>query len=646
MKNNIFFVVLFAVISMMFVSCNDSSSFNAGGLDDEDFRTPEAFIPTGEGTVDIIFDDDSRVSYRHSFVMTSEKERHFKGTEAAACSGQDWQTAAEEVVFTYNVCENEVKVNGWTLEYQYKGKTYTLRLPQYISLSVNCELSQVTVEEAPFYAESVANYTLSLGDVKLASCATLLVVEEEYVEPEFDHVDWTYEHNAFNRNATYTNGIINVLCGNVAHFGDVYSNGEVRNEENVTYSVSNKFNFSAPAMEVDKLNDVIGKSYNFANGTVTVAGYAVKAVWASATVEGKVMHGDKDYASEIKACKTSAKTITFNSATSATIRFYDNDAADFAEVSVPVQVSEKVSLKNIIRNFIHKAFRKNATVSGKNIAIICDNEASFVKEYSDGSKDAAKTVSYTWTNNFSFNAPAMVVENINSVLNKTFNFNNGTAVVEGKNITVTFSNRAVSDIMFENKNYKSEAPVCKIEVKSITITSATTAEITFEHDGEKVIANVPVSIVEAEAIDGEIKGAWATDSYNGRTFVRTDLHVLAQKNGAYVVYSRTSKGEAWTVTSLSASEGQSVINSGRALAWIWNGSTQHMGTLECQKSESAGYTIQYYLLDGRLANNLGKSESTLNGKKFENPIHGTGSFKNGMWTISYDGNTYHFASNN
>lgn len=644
MKTLVKFFV-FALVVVLATACSDNSTFN-GGIEDEDLRVPESFIPTGEGMVDIIFDDDSRVAYRHSFELSAEAERHFKGTAAAVCTGEDFQTAAEVVTFTYNVCENDVKVNGWTLEYTYKGKTYTLGLPKYISLELVCRLAVEKEETTPsFYAESVANYSLLIGETKLAATATRLIVEEEYVAPDFDKVEWSYAHKAFRRNANLSNDIITVLCDNTAKFADVYSDGSKQNEEEVAYIVSNKFNFSAPAMEVNTLGDVVGKSFNFNNGTAVVNGVNVKATWVSASVEGKVMHGDKDYASEITACRAAAKTITFKSASEAVVRFYDNNAEDYAEVVVPVTVTEKVTLKNIIRNFIHKAFRKNATVSGKNIAVTCDNEASFVKEYSDGHKDAAVSVSYTVVNNFAYNAPAMVVENLSSVLNKTYNFNNGTAVVAGKNVTVKYNNTVVSNIMFEGKNYKNEAPKCAAEVKTITITSATTATITFEGEGEEITAIVPVSIIEAEQIDGEIKALWCTDAYQGRTFARTDLHVLAEKNGAYVVYSRQNRNEAWTITNLTAAEGQAVLSSGRALAWYWLNNGWHMGTVKAIENAAAGYILQYFTLDGQLANNLGKSESTLNGKKFEYPIHGTGKYSNGMWTIAYNGSTFYFVSN-
>lgn len=635
----------FALVAVVMAACSDNSTFN-GGIEDEDLRVPEAFIPTGEGTVDIIFDDDSRVAYRHSFELSAEAERRFKGTAAAVCTGEDFQTAAEVVTFTYNVCENDVKVNGWTLEYEYKGKKYTLGLPKYISLELVCRLAVEKEETNPsFYAESVANYSLLIGETQLAAAATRLIVEADYVAPDFNHIDWSYSHKAFHRSATLSNGIITVLCDNTAKFADVYSDGSKQNEEEVAYIVNNKFTFSAPAMEVNKLNDVVGKTFNFSNGTAVVEGVNVKAEWTSATVEGKVMHAEQDYASEITACKAAARTITFKSASEAVVRFYDNNAEDYAEVVVPVTVTEKVTLKGIIRDFVHKAFRKNATVSGKNIAVTCDNEASFVKEYSNGSKDAAVKVNYTVVNNFAFNAPAMVVENMDQVLNKTYNFNNGTAVVAGKNVTVKYNNTVVSNIMFENKNYKNEAPKCAAEVKTITITSSTTATIVFEGEGETITAVVPVSIIEAETINGEIKAAWATDAYQGRTYARTDLHVLAQKNGAYVVYSRQNKGEAWTVTNLSAAEGQAVLNSGRALAWYWLNNNWHMGTVKAIENAAAGYILQYFTLDGQLANNLGKSESTLNGKKFEYPIHGTGKYSNGMWTIAYNGSNFYFVSN-
>lgn len=658
---NFFVMALVAALSMVATSCG-TSLVDEEGLDipSKDvmprgfLAISDGYIKDGEFVVNLeipFSNSEKKDMVQGRFSLEAIAEKQAKGSEPWYCTDSDIHDAnlennEEQAEFAYNYGTNTVKAGGLVLKYEYNGEVYELY--SLAPITITCRMSEVLEEEVnpSYYAKTRADYTLKSNDHVLATAATTMIASEDYIAPDFDKVEWNYTHKAFNRNATLSNGVINVLCNNVANFADLYTDGSKQNEEAVDYTVSNKFNFSAPAMEVNTLGDVVGKTFNFNNGTATVATYSVKATWASATVEGKVMHGDKDYASEITACKAAAKTITFNSATEAVVRFYDNDANDYAEVTVPVKVSEKVTLKSIIRNFAHKAFRKNATVSGKNIAVTCDNEASFVKEYSDGHKDAAVKVNYTVVNNFSFNAPAMVVENLSSVLNKTYNFNNGAAVVAGKNVTVTFSNRVIADIMFEGKNYKNEAPKCAAEVKTITITSATTATITFEGEGETITAVVPVSIVEAESINGEIKAAWGTDSYNGRTFVRTDLHVLAELNGAYVVYSRQNRNEAWTITNLSAAEGQSVLASGRALAWIWNGNNRYMGTVAAQESASAGYTIQYYLLDGQLANNLGKSESTLNGKKFENPVHGTGKFSNGMWTIAYNGSTYYFVSNN
>ena len=143
---------------------------------------------------------------------------------------------------------------------------------------------------------------------------------------------------------------------------------------------------------------------------------------------------------------------------------------------------------------------------------------------------------------------------------------------------------------------------------------------------------------------GEIVGAWITDSYQGRTYTSTDLHILAkQANGTYVAYSRNVNETSFSTTVLTASEGQGVLSSGRAMAWAKPGT---LGTVSYVKSDKAstGYVIMYYYLNGSGANILGDAEAALNGVPFTEPVKAIGANSDGMWSISYNGTTYYFVS--
>lgn len=642
MKKLNFFV--FALIGAIFASCTDELSYLDGKSEDE--RIPSYFTPSSEkdDSADIIFDDNSIEAVFHKFNLSAEAIRHLQGSEAVICTGRDTVAAENRVIFTYNLCENAVKVDGLTMEYRYNGKTYNLHLAPNVSLKLVCRLKIEQEEANPaFHAESVAEYTLYYGTRVLASTKTRFIVDEDYVAPEIDSVDWSYSHLNFVRNASISNNVISVRCNNVAKFADIYSDGSRQNEEEVNYSVVNKFSFNAPAMEVN-LSDVIGRTFSFDNGTATVAGYAVKAIWNSANVEGSVMHNNTNYASQIVACRAAAKTITFNNASSATIRFYDNEADDYAEVNVPVDLNANVTLTEIERTFNHVAFRSNVAVLGNSLAITCDNEAKFVKRWSDGSADAAVVVNYPVVNNFMVNIPALVVENLSDIQNQSYSFNNGTAVIAGKNVNVNFVSRVKGDIIFENINYKNEAPNCALVATTITITSATTATITFEGDGETVSAVVPVSIIEAETINGTIKGIWATDSYFDFNRKRVDLHVLVETSlGIYADYSRVDASDPWTITYMTNAEAQLVLSTGRALAWLWStNDTKVLGSVQAIPDNTCGYILKYFTLNGVLGLGLGDAEVTLSQEDtFRNPVRGVGvQVCPGLWNIQFNGEEY------
>ena len=783
-----------AVLGLSLNSCSESSLL---GIEEKPAIKPIGWTVVDARVGDVVFDDGTVIENQEvNLDFLAEDTIKVSGTEPMAALQELYtEDVASEVKFQYNYGKvNTLTVNGLTLRYIYNGKTY--ELPCLSDLAIAGEHSTKEEETTPAYYElSETVYALLADGKEVLSATQIFEVAEGYVPPTLERVEWSYAHKNYRREATVAGSILTVVCDNIANFADIYSDGSRQNEESVDYTVSNKFNFNAPAMKVDELSTVVGRTFSFENGVVTVANQTVSAVWVSAAVDGEVMHNDKDYASEITPCKVSVKTITFVSANEAIVKFYDKDADDYAEATVAVVVEENRRLLSVDDSYNHIAFRRNAEVSGAVIAVTCDNEASFVDNYSDGTTEN-ENVDYTVSNKFSYVVPTLVVNNIANLLGKSYSFNAGTAVVEGVNVSINFVRREVSAIMHNGKDYRANAPVCEVIAKTITITSATTAvvrfydnnaadyseailpitveeqatvvdversyahiafdqnavvanntisvicnnkatqtkiwsngttseasvdytvtnrfvytmsrmpvsakgqtfrfnagtavvegrnvnvnfssrevsaimfdgvdyraeapvcevnvatitfgegtaTITFEEGNETIVAVVPVDYLEGEIIVGEIMGAWITDSYQGRTYVSTDLHILAkQADGSYVAYSRNVNETSFSTTVLTASEGNNVLSSGRAMAWAKPGV---LGSVSYVKSDKAstGYVIMYYYLNGNGANILGDAEASLNGKPFTEPVKAIGAVADGMWSISYNGTTYYFVS--
>ena len=499
-----------------------------------------------------------------------------------------------------------------------------------------CQLSArtLTVTSATsgiirFYKDDATDY---------AELRVSLSIKEEEKPIVFERTIWDYKHISWVRNATVSGNTITVVCNNTADFVDIYSDGSKRNQESVAYNCNNYFTYNAPAMEVENVNSVIGKTYNFVNGVATVEGYAVRVNWNSAKVAGNVMHNSKNYANEITPCKATAKTLTITSNSTAVVRFYDTNSNDYAEATIVISLKETVRLVEIARTYVHDAFRSNAVVNGINIAVICDNHANFVKKYSNGTQDAAVKVAYTVTNNFSVSTLAFTVESKSEIVGKTYNFNNGTTVIAGKTVNVAFSNRKVSDVMFEGVNYKNEAPACAAEVKTIRINDGS-AIISFEEDGEVITAIVPCTVTETEkpSIPGKIICGFATDSYHvGSQGVSvregTYIHILAEYNGVYTIYSKRAGADEWgkkTVVSADAA-------AKRPFAFITD-AMDTVGYISTAKEyESGSYVIVYNDFSGNVYRTIGKTSSTISGQPNRNPVRGT--WSNGKITV--DGQTY------
>jgi hypothetical protein len=448
-------------------------------------------------------------------------------------------------------------------------------------------------------------------------------------EPAAETPAMSTTHKAWT-SASLSGSSIYVNCSNTASFK--YSVNTANNED-VAYTCQNTFSWSGLTVEVSDLSSVVGKTYNFSNGTLTINGVSARCSFASAKVSSDVYHRDTNYKDQITPCKAKAISITFNSAKSATI-LLGEDANDNVAVSVPVSITETekvITVTDIVRNFIHSAYRSNASVSNNTISIICDNVANFYKKYSDNTQSDATNVAYTVTNKFSLSMPTFV----GSTPTGTYSFNNGTATVSGQNVVVTFLSRTTASIVFENKDYKSEAPVCEVTAKSVTFKDGE-ADVVFSDGKENITVTVPVTVISAEEISGQILKIWITDSYKGRVYDSSYLHILTADGKVYSRVSTAKAGSTFTVKTLTAS--QLAVAKNQALAYYWYNDQWVLGyvsPIKYTESSKTKYILQYFDFSGALANNLGKAEATLNGADFEYPIkEATYSSTTGLWSIS------------
>ena len=485
---------------------------------------------------------------------------------------------------------------------------------------------------------SLSRGTLKFWDQDKGDYAEIevdLSIKEKETPVTFEKTIWDYRHVAWT-SATLSGSSIEARGNNLSDFYELWSDNSHRYAETIAYTCVNRFSHNIPAMELENTNTVVGKSFNFRNGVVTVAGYNVSVRRLSAEVEGSVVYRGKDYTKEITPCVLEARTITFTSTSTAVIRFYGEDSSDYVEVTVPVSIKETRKLVEISRQFVHKAFRPNAVVNGQNIAAVCDNAAYFIMKYNDGTQDAPVEVAYTVTNNFRVSSLEFKVVSKSEIVGKTYNFNNGTTVIAGKTVNVTFVSREVSNIMFNGQNYKNEASACVATVRSITINDGS-ARITFDGEGETVTAIIPCTITETDSIKGKIICGYATDSYvagSQGVSVRegTYIHILALYNGVYTIYSKKVGADNWGLETVVSS----ADTAKRPFAFI-NNALNKVGYISvAEEYESGSYLINYSDFNGTLYKAIGKTSVTISGQPNRNPVRGT--WSNGSITV--DGQTF------
>lgn len=587
MRTNSMIVNIFVALVAMFfaASCSDDSQNLMGEMAPE--AIPVDYEPLDDSSVVVNYNDGSREwNVKHSFTLTAEDTIKVSGTEGFKAAELLSKKAQDEIMFGYNYGKiNTVKVNG--LAMSYKGKTIYPKNPNNMFVKGGREVVETAAK--PFYELSATNYTLVYGSIVLASARQMFVVDEGYV-PAWVCNQWFARHNAFVREATRSGNSVTVKCNNTATFWQLFDDNSQRDSMDVDYTVSNKFNMTVPEMEVEDKTTLYNKSFDFVAETATVQGNNVKAEWQSAAIQNNILYNSVNYKDSIAPCVAYAKNLVFNAdATAVTVYFFEKGVVsgeDYATVTWPVTVKETVKFKELVKTFVHNAFRSNATVSGSNIAVLCDNTATFQKTYTNGSKDKAESVKYVVTNNFTYGMPANMPSEAKG---KTYSFNGSTATVVSKNVTVSFSSRTIADIMFEKTNYKGDkaVPQCEVAVKSIKFNDAT-ATITFTHDKETVTAEVPVTyngVKSYELVGNPIHDSWNAAYGTSNGFgITCNNHVVVRE-----VMTDGSKGNSfdlpykstntWTVSGKTSFQVESLSSVLNVREDIVNGSANIAGNV-------------------------------------------------------------------
>ena len=555
---------------------------------------------------------------KHNFSYTSTKT---EVDDLTAIVGQ-----------TFNFVDGEVKAVGAKVahtgsaivgELKYNNKSYKDSVTVCKVAVKSIYVKSATKGVVKFYDDNAEDYF----EVNVP-----LQVTTPEAKDELQSISFNWEHNAFVKNAEFANNIITGYCNNTANWHENWSVSGKKNEKSQSFQMKHNFSYTSTKTEVDDLTAIVGKSFDFVNGEVKAVG--AKVAHTGSEIVGKLEYNNKSYKDSVTVCKVAAKSISVVSATEGIVKFYDNNAEDYFEVNVPLQVTEKVKLISQVENFVHDAYRKAATFANNVITVICDNHMDVTKTYSDNTTDEDK-VNYTVSNLYDITMPKFILNYSESLVGVSINFDKGIAKVLGQNVVVKHRSMNVSDIIYDNTNYTNDSrrPNCQPTAKTITFVSSEEAIISFEDEGEIVAeATVPVNVKVAINFDGVLVKGWATDSYvDGGSGVAahegTYFHFVVSKNGAYTMYSAKVKENIsvadFTATSVSENFVNTLSNEKPAAFTGKSASTYDLGYInKIVKYSEDTYIIQYYNGNDKLDRTVGQSGAAI-GSNYRYPIRGT-----------------------
>ncbi len=606
------------------------------------------------GKVDVTLSDSTVVrNVNHSFTLNTTKERKFEGNAACLCTGETTLKAAQTVTFKYTYCTNDVTVSGLSMEFggsEIDGKAVAKRTIKCRSaLNVVSKLDIVEeVKDKPYHSKSVANYSLQESNTSLATTQTTFIVDEAYTPPTVLEIKYENVHISFDSEATWVDASTIMVIGNhTLTLWQSMSDGTKKNEQTFPYKVKYYFTIIGYDEEIT-VEDLVKAltDYDFTGNIVKIGDKTITVSLEKEKTEfvGEINYLDEKYNHLRKACNVNPIKIDITSSSSGKLTF-DNEKLSNDDKSIAnlnLNIKEQIKLVRTEVAFAHDKF--NTPVAGSNsFSIPCDNHGIFTKVYSDESKVESAPVLVTIDNNYSISDLTFIVKDETSIVGEKFDFTDGTASVIGKNIVITHIGRVFSEVMFEGKSYTDKAKAeldCMPIPTSIKFISTEQAEITLVEKEENIVVTVPANIIVAETITGNILLGGMTDAYMRQigSHDRTDLHIMAENNGIYTVYSRQNSNEDWTLTNLTSDEANSIINSGRQIAWIWNSakSVYQIGTVNVinRENEDDRYILEYYTLKNVVAYRLGKQNETI-GEPWRNAIRGVLVENNGMYSLEY-----------
>jgi hypothetical protein len=510
------------------------------------------------------------------------------------------------------------------------------------------------VTTTPFGEVSQTRYTL-VNQRGIELCEAIQefqingTVNLELVSKEF-----TYDHLAWEQ--AVVNGANVVLkCNNMATLVGVYSDGRTLTLGSSLYKVTN--NYQVQGLNVTFPIETVGNTYNFSNGNVTVAGNVISLLHQGDVVDNIIIDG-VNYKDSVSVCHATPTTITFNSGY-AEIIFKDGNESIKAVVPVSYEQGgeddeeEEVTLTGVTKSFQHISYNQNATVSGNQISLVCNNVARFVGHYSNGTDSLLATVNYNVTNSYNLSVGTLSSENIGYSATFSHNGNGGyTATIGGENVTLNYQGTTIANIIYNGVNYKNDAPICLATPTTICLISSSQARITFVHGSEEITVIVAVTTQEPTTgldLPGQVVKAYVTLSYtsNMSTTPEAWFHVLVNDNGTYKIYSALWQNgltaSSFAQTSITATQYNTLIanlNAGEGIAKVYhhynNGATFVLGTVKGQQYNSGAWKISYYNLGHALENVVDFSAQTFSGYNGENPFKAV---RSGAGAISHHGIT-------
>jgi hypothetical protein len=675
MGKKLFSIFTTLLVMIVFVACSDNSHTQMGEYKapvNPETITPK-WVPLDSTHVDLV--DKDGVPLVRFLEWRGFAEVKTQPTQYADAT-EPWQPGQQlireqlpqqaETNFRFNHGINTVKTSVKFIVAESKvydlgdgrkvvltqGQELELYKPENLNLKGGEPATEVR-EGKPFYAETKVPYNLRYVETVIAKAVQPFVAEEGYV-PSFERMEWKSWHFG-PAVAEYANGKATVTCPDSLNAHEVWDDGSNRNWLRKTTTSRDIFSVTVSGTEVDDINAVIGKNLTVNGDKASVAEFSVTVTRTSKeiveknlpyTYNGKTIN----FIDSLHACGYKLKGGQVISKSQVRVDMVREGSTETVSFNLPVNITEKVRLVRTDSTFVHVNYVSTVTPNGTNLPVLSNHTVTFENVYSNGTKSVAGKVNYQWTNNYSISYDSnMMVDDLNSVLGRHTVNSNGSVTVAGYNFTVSFVNRVCDDIMYNGKNYKAYAPICKAKVVAITINqNSLVVEFQGDHDGDNSVikATLPLTVTEKPHdpdFNGRIVWGGAVDSYNSVPNGVYEWHgcylmFLVENNGVYTVNTRNINATSGWATYQISSNLAATASNDTPLAYVGPNGEDAIGYLKSY-DQGSWHKIVYYNADGsadKIIQEICKTIKGNNGNECRNPLRGV--WSNGKITV--DGKTY------